>query len=150
MKKEETNSYKGWLNSDSFIKRVIGVTLYQWLGSLILSILMIIPIILLVIAFGIYKFDYLASLPGYDVDGNKIVNIDEREAFNDEDVVICDENWNRYSSEEEARKTGLKDAQFGATYCPDYDAKDWKSFNSLSDEEKKKVIEMGGSLKENN
>lgn len=28
--------------------------------------------VLLVIAAGMYKFNYLASKPGYDVDGNKI------------------------------------------------------------------------------
>ncbi|MFZ2593787.1 MAG: hypothetical protein WAX38_03375 [Minisyncoccia bacterium] len=34
----ETYSYKGWLNSDSFIKRALGVLGYSFVGSLILYI----------------------------------------------------------------------------------------------------------------
>ena len=37
-KKEDTYSYKGWLNSDSFFKRVFAVLGYNMLGSLIIMI----------------------------------------------------------------------------------------------------------------
>jgi hypothetical protein len=33
---------------------------------------------------------------------------------------LCDENTNRYAGKEEARAAGLSDAEFGATYCPEY------------------------------
>ena len=32
-------------------------------------------------------------------------------------IVICDEDGNRYASEEEAKAAGLDEAQYGATYC---------------------------------
>lgn len=37
-------------------------------------------------------------------------------------ITFCDEAGNRYSSEAKARAAGLSDAQFGATYCPEYTA----------------------------
>ncbi|RGP41163.1 hypothetical protein BPTFM16_01459 [Altererythrobacter insulae] len=30
---------------------------------------------------------------------------------------VCDENGNRYASEEAAKEAGLEEAQYGATYC---------------------------------
>jgi hypothetical protein len=33
---------------------------------------------------------------------------------------LCDENANRYATMEEARAAGLSDAEFGATFCPEY------------------------------
>jgi len=33
---------------------------------------------------------------------------------------LCDEDANRYASMHEARAAGLSDAEFGATYCPEY------------------------------
>ena len=38
----------------------------------------------------------------------------------DEKIYFCDENGNKFVSEEEAKKFGLKDTEFGATYCPEY------------------------------
>jgi len=35
----------------------------------------VVTIITIVILLGIYKFNYLANQPGYDIDGNKIENI---------------------------------------------------------------------------
>ena len=32
----------------------------------------------------------------------------------------CDGYGNRYASEDDARRAGLSDAEFGATYCPEY------------------------------
>jgi PDZ domain-containing secreted protein len=41
---------------------------------MIKKILIGISVIILIIIFaGMYKFNYLASQPGYDVDGNKII-----------------------------------------------------------------------------
>ena len=35
----------------------------------------------------------------------------------DTDFEVCDENGNRYPSEEAAKEAGLEEAQYGATYC---------------------------------
>ena len=35
-------------------------------------------------------------------------------------VTYCDEAGNRYSSEAEAKAVGLTEAEYGATYCPEY------------------------------
>lgn len=35
-------------------------------------------------------------------------------------MVVCDEQANRYASEQDALDAGLSYAQFGATYCPEY------------------------------
>lgn len=32
-------------------------------------------------------------------------------------IEICDEDGNRYASDEEAKAAGLDEAQYGATYC---------------------------------
>jgi len=54
---KETYSYKGWLVSDSFVKRVVAVTLYQIFGSFIISFALFfvvaIPLIVGVSLFGI-------------------------------------------------------------------------------------------------
>jgi hypothetical protein len=33
---------------------------------------------------------------------------------------VCDESGHRYLNGDMARKAGLKEEQFGATYCPEY------------------------------
>lgn len=72
----------------------------------------IILFVLLTIALaGMYKFNYLANQPGYDVDGNKAAS---------QDYEVCDENGNRYPNNETALDAGLDYAQFGATYCREY------------------------------
>ena len=38
----------------------------------------------------------------------------------EQSIVYCDENGNRYATETDARAAGLTEAQFGATYCPEY------------------------------
>lgn len=50
-KKEDTHSYKGWMNSDSFWKRAFGVWLHLMAINMIfiLSYILIIAIIFLVI-----------------------------------------------------------------------------------------------------
>jgi len=40
-KQGDTYSYKGWLNSDSFLKRVFGVYFHTLVAGIILSILMV-------------------------------------------------------------------------------------------------------------
>lgn len=39
-KKEETYSYKGWLNSDSFVKRAFGVFGYSIVAQLLIMLIM--------------------------------------------------------------------------------------------------------------
>jgi hypothetical protein len=41
----------------------------------------------------------------------------EQSAAAEADFEVCDENGNRYPSEEAAQKAGLEEAQYGATYC---------------------------------
>ncbi|MBU2566980.1 hypothetical protein KKG46_05505 [Patescibacteria group bacterium] len=52
-KKEETYSYKGWLISDSFIKRAMAVLGYQFVASLIINAVIFGIIIGFVVVFGI-------------------------------------------------------------------------------------------------
>ncbi len=52
---------------------------------------------------------------GYDVDGNKIEQKNENR--NDD---LCDRNGNRYKDAKEAKNAGLAEAEYGATYCPEY------------------------------
>ncbi len=75
--------------------------------------LIIIIILLAIIVAGMYKFNYLSGKKGYDVDGNKLTHKVQK-------TDLCDEDGNRYRNEEEARKAGLDDVEFGATYCPEY------------------------------
>lgn len=49
----ETNSYKGWLNSDNFFKRTIAVYLYGLLGNCTLGCLLYIITIALLMFTGI-------------------------------------------------------------------------------------------------
>jgi len=46
MQKEETYSYKGWLNSDSFWKRALAVVGYSFVGTFIIYGVLIILILL--------------------------------------------------------------------------------------------------------
>lgn len=72
------------------------------------TVLGLVIFVLIVIGMaGMYKFNFLASQDGYNIDGNNI-------------VTVCDEFGNRYASEQMARDAGLEDAQFGATYCKEY------------------------------
>ena len=41
-------------------------------------VLVVVSAIILVALAGMYKFNYLANQPGYDVDGNKIEQIESR------------------------------------------------------------------------
>lgn len=36
------------------------------------------------------------------------------------EIEVCDENLNKYKTQEDAEKAGLEDGEFGATYCPEY------------------------------
>lgn len=68
-------------------------------------------VILSIALAGMYKFNYLANQPGYDVDGNKIAS---------PDYEVCDEKGKRYPNNDAALEAGLEYAQFGATYCREY------------------------------
>jgi hypothetical protein len=47
----DTYSYRGWMNSDSFLKRAVGVWLYALMGGFIVwLIIMLVFVILMVIA----------------------------------------------------------------------------------------------------
>lgn len=76
----------------------------------IIALLTLSVIFLAVVLAGMYKFNYLANQPSYDVDGNKIP----------EDWTVCGSDGNQYSSAREASDAGLAYGQFGATYCPEY------------------------------
>nr|WP_298897564.1 hypothetical protein [uncultured Altererythrobacter sp.] len=41
----------------------------------------------------------------------------EQSAATEADFEVCDENGNRYPSEDAAKAAGLEEAQYGATYC---------------------------------
>jgi len=49
------------------------------------------------------------------IDGN---TIQQKNTNRSDD--LCDENGNRYKNSIEAKKAGLVEAEFGATYCPEY------------------------------
>ena len=67
------------------------------------TISVVIAILLITIIATIYKFNYLEDKQDYYV-----VN------------TLCDENGNRYKNDKEAKKAGLLEAEYGATYCPEY------------------------------
>jgi hypothetical protein len=54
-----------------------------------------------------------------------IVSCDNYDSIkiNNHSSVVCDEKGNKYISAEKARKSGLSDAEFGATYCASYKKK---------------------------
>ena len=52
-KEEETYSYKGWLISDSFLKRAFAVYGYSLVAGLIISLIVMIPLIILFFIFGL-------------------------------------------------------------------------------------------------
>ena len=41
-KKEETYSYKGWLNSDSFVKRVFAIMGYGIMGQIFIMLIILV------------------------------------------------------------------------------------------------------------
>ena len=54
---------------------------------------------------------------GTEVDPATEAETATSEASVEDTIVICDEDGNRYASEEEAKAAGLDEAQYGATYC---------------------------------
>jgi hypothetical protein len=59
----------------------------------------------------------------------------------EERILICDEFGNKYQSEEEAKKAGLKDAQFGATYCQYFEEEEKeKNEKKKGEQEKEKEV----------
>lgn len=47
----DTHSYKGWLNSDSFMKRALAVVGYSTAGTLILYAIILIPFLVVMLFF---------------------------------------------------------------------------------------------------
>jgi len=47
--KEDTHSYNGWLNSDSFFKRALAIGGYGFIGTMIIYV----PLIMLIVLFGV-------------------------------------------------------------------------------------------------
>jgi uncharacterized lipoprotein NlpE involved in copper resistance len=47
----------------------------------------------------------------------KTIQKEDIKTVKEEDSTVCDENGNIYTSEQEAKKAGLSEAQYGATYC---------------------------------
>ena len=60
--------------------------------------------------------DKCLDLGGGQNPGNYPICVVEKEA-GEISKYFCDENGNKFVSEDEARKHGLDDAQFGATFC---------------------------------
>ncbi len=54
--KNDTYSYKGWLISDSFLKRVLAVIGYHIVGQLLISAIIFIVMIFIMIVFGAQFF----------------------------------------------------------------------------------------------
>lgn len=49
----DTHSYKGWLNSNSFVKRALAVWGYQLVGNFIIGLIFLIVVILPLLVLGI-------------------------------------------------------------------------------------------------
>jgi hypothetical protein len=86
--KKETYEYTGWLNSDNFIKRVVAVTLYQMLGSFVLSAIMItVFIVPVIIIAGVYKFNFTDDDIYYSEDETEVFeNFDSEGIYFDEET----------------------------------------------------------------
>jgi hypothetical protein len=96
-----------------------------------ISVLLMGVIFLVIGFFGGYKYfqfnykDKCLDLGGGQNPGNypicivegKITEVPDIKEEENRQIYFCDEKGNKFISEEEARKHGLKDAQFGATYC---------------------------------
>ena len=54
--KEDTYSYKGWLNSDKFLKRAFAIYGYTLVAGLIITIPLYIIIIIIMLFFSLAKF----------------------------------------------------------------------------------------------
>ena len=54
------------------------------------------------------------------VEKTNVSHVNEQQGIHKRRDDLCDENGNRYANTEEARQAGLSDAEFGATYCPEY------------------------------
>ncbi len=67
----------------------------------------------------------------------------DEEKMNDtaEEMVICDEEGNRYSSAAEAEAAGLSPAQYGATYCPEYVAAQTGDYTGLTVAQAEEIAE---------
>lgn len=64
--KVDTHSYKGWLNSDSFLKRAFAITGYNFVASLIISIpFYIITLIAGFALFGMMGLGNMGHMGGY-------------------------------------------------------------------------------------
>lgn len=61
-----------------------------------------------------------------------------------ESMVVCDENGNRYSSSADAEAAGLSQAQYGATYCPEYVAAKTGDYTGLSVEQAEEIAQARG------
>ena len=97
----------------------------RWFNTLLLVVIFI-----LAFAGGMWwqkqkYLDICLDLGGGMNPGNYPICVIERNNFTskqnlEDGVYYCDEVGNRFVSENEARKHGLKDSEFGATFCLDY------------------------------
>ena len=58
-----------------------------------------------------------AAESGTQIDSATEAEVVTVEQAAEDNVEICDEDGNRYASDEEAKAAGLDEAQYGATYC---------------------------------
>lgn len=79
-------------------------------------------IVFLVLIAGVVKFNFINDdvyLP--DGKGGYVNEYGKKGVFDsDREDDLCDENGKRYKTAKEAKAAGLSDAEFGATYCPEY------------------------------
>ncbi len=62
--------------------------------------------------------DICLDMGGGKKPGNYPICVIEKEITKKDDTIyFCDEFGNKFVSEDEARRCGLSDAEFGATYC---------------------------------
>ena len=52
VKKKDTFSYKGWLNSDHFLKRAFAVVGYYFVGGMLIYLALLVVILIFVLLFG--------------------------------------------------------------------------------------------------
>lgn len=61
-------------------------------------------------------------------------------------IVYCDESGNRYTTTAEAKAAGLTEAQYGATYCPEYVAAQTGDYQGLSVNKAEEIAQTRGEL----
>lgn len=59
---------------------------------------------------------------------------------------VCDEKYNRYQTEADAKAAGLTDAEYGATYCPEYIAAQTGDYTGLTSSKASEIAQARGEV----